>query len=88
MVTNALFSPVMHGNTYSPSHAYSRLCAKTWTICTTFTSGLGADGWPRSTGRLAKQGPNTAVGPCRKAVRSKVCSKRKQLVNRENFYDE
>ena len=38
-----------------------------------------------STGRLAKQGPTTAVGPRRKAVCSKVCSKRKHLVNRVNF---
>ena len=51
-------------------------------------SGLGADGWPKSTGRLAKQGPTTAVRPRRKEVRSKVCSKRKQLVNHVNYYDE
>ena len=74
---------------------YRRMCRSSLPVVEGESAQIRAnfDGWLRPSGatrrqeKQAKQGPTTAVGPRRKAVRSKVCSKRKQLVNRANFYD-
>ena len=57
-------------------------------ICANFNGWLRPSGATRRQEKQAKQGPTTALGLLRKVVRAKVCSNRKQLVNRANFYDE
>ena len=57
-------------------------------ICANFNGWLRPSGAARRQEKQAKQGPTTALGPLRKVVRVNVCGKRKQFVNRANFYDE
>ena len=53
-----------------------------------FNGSLRSSAATRRQEKRAKQGPTIAKGPRRKTVHSNALSKRKQLINRANVYDE